>query len=312
VSGAIARARGALLRPAGLAGVAALLALAWLAAGIFTVPATSLGVTRLFGAVVDGAVAPGVHWWWPPPVGRVDRVEVTPNFSITIGYAAAEEPAVQPGGLALGRWLTGDTNILELRAKVNYRVTDPARFLFGSEDPRQVLRDVVGSALTEATSGLPVDELLTSGRLALIDRVQKRSQALLDATGVGLAVIGVNVESIEPPATVLASFQEVQNAKADRERAISEAQAYANGVLPVSRGEADGRISAAEAFRNQRVSAAEGAADAFSRLAAEHRREPQLLEERLYLETIERVLPRVKRYVITPDEPGSMAIRIVE
>ncbi len=292
--------------------MAALAALAWLAAGAFTVPATSLGVTRLFGAVVDASVAPGVHWWWPSPVGRVDRVEVTPNFTLTIGYAAADEPAVQASGLALGRWLTGDTNILELRAKVNYRVADPARFLFGSEDPRQVLREVVGSALTEATSGLPVDDLLTSGRLALIDRVRKRSQELLDAYGVGLAVVGVNVESIEPPATVLASFQEVQNAKADRERAISEAQSYANGVLPVARGEADGRVNAAEAFRNQRVSAAQGAADAFARLDAEHRREPVLLEERLYLETLERVLPRVKRYVISPDEPGSMTIRFVE
>jgi membrane protease subunit HflK len=301
-----------LVRPAG-AGLLAAAALAlWLASGVFTVPATSLGVTRLFGAVIDPAATPGVHWWWPAPIGAVERVEVTPTFTLTIGYLAPEDDRGAPSGLALGRWLTGDTNILEIRAKVNYRITDPARYLLASENPRDLMRDVIGSAATEAASGLPVDELLTSGRLRLAESVRTRAQQVLDQYGLGVQLLGVNLESIEPPADVVASFQAVQNAKADRARAVSEAQAYASSVLPVARGESEKRVNAARAIQAQRVSAAQGAAEAFAKLAVEHRQAPDLLEKRLYLETVEKVLPRVKRYVLSPDQPGALPIRIVE
>lgn len=303
---------GRLSRPSGIAPLAAAAFVVWIALGTFTVPATSLGVARLFGTVVDSAVAPGVHWWWPPPIGRVDRVEVTPTFTLTIGYAAPDDPASAPVGVALGRWLTGDTNILEIRARVNYRISDPARWLLSSQSPRDVMRDVVGSAVTEAASALPVDDLLTSGRLRLAERVMARSQRILDAYGLGVQILGVNLESIEPPADVIAAFQAVQNAKADRERAVSEAQAYANSVLPVARGEAEKRVSEALSFQAQRVNAAQGAADAFAKLAAEHRRAPALLEQRLHLETLEKVLPRVRRYVLPPERPGAVPLRIVE
>ncbi len=303
---------GRLLRPAGAAGVALVGIAAWLASGIFTVPATSLGVTRLFGAVTDPAVTPGVHWWWPAPVGSVERVEVTRTFTVTIGYAAPGDDESPPWSLALGRWLTGDTNIVEIRARVNYRIADPARWLLASERPRALLRDVVGSAMTEATSSLPVDDLLTSGRLRLAERVTARAQALLDAHGLGVQILGINLESVEPPADVIASFQAVQNAKADRERTVSEAQAYANSVLPVARGESEKRMSEALSHRAQRVEAAEGAASAFAKLAAEHRQSPALLEQRLYLETVERVLPRLKRTVLSPAQSSGPALRLVE
>jgi membrane protease subunit HflK len=140
----------------------------------------------------------------------------------------------------------------------------------------------------------------------------KRAQQVLDDYGLGVQILGVNLESIEPPADVIAAFQAVQNAKADRERSTSEAQAYANSVLPVARGESEKRVNEAWSFQSQRVSAAQGAADAFSKLAVEHRQSPALLEQRLYLETVEKVLPRVKRYVLSPDQPGALPIRIVE
>lgn len=285
---------------------------AWLASGLYTVPSTSLGVTRLFGAVIDASVPPGVHWFWPAPVGRVDRVEVTTSLSLPIGQLAPDEPQTVTPGLAIGRWLTGDTNLIELRAKVNYRIGDPAKYLFGSDAPRALLRNAVGAAMTEAASGQPVDELLTSGRLALMGRIRERAQALLDGYGVGLQILAVNVETIEPPANVLQAFQDVQNARADRERSISEAQSYANGILPVARGESQRRLSEAASFADQRTSAARGDADAFRRLVVEHRRAPALLEERLYVETLERVLPRVKRYVIDPGGGATVPLRIVE
>jgi modulator of FtsH protease HflK len=108
------------------------------------------------------------------------------------------------------------------------------------------------------------------------------------------------------------AFQEVQNARADRERQISEAEAYANGVVPVARGEAEKMVNEALGFSDQRLNRARGDADRFVKLAAEHRRAPALLERRLYLEMTERVLPRVRRYVLEPGSDGSLPVRIVQ
>ena len=286
--------------------------LAYLASGFYTVPATSLAVTRLFGATVDAAVPPGVHWWWPRPIGQVDRAEVTRAFTMPVGYLAIEDARGMQPDPSIASWLTGDTNILQLRAKVNYRIADPAKYLFGSEQPAQVLRYAAGSAFTEAASSLSVDDLLTSGRLALLERVRAQTQLLLDRWDVGLQVLAVNLESVGPPAVVMAAFQDVQNARADRERLVSEAETYANGLVPVARGEAERKANEALTFQNQRVSRAHGDAERFAKLAAEHRRAPDLLERRLYLETAERVLPRVRRYVLDPGGDGALPIRIIE
>jgi membrane protease subunit HflK len=294
-----------------LAGLAAAAGLAYLASGFYTVPTTSVAVASRFGVIVDRAVPPGVHWWWPAPIGRVERAEVTRSFTIPVGFRFTDEVRGIAPSPSLSRWLTGDTNIIQLRAKVNYRIANPVEYLFASEKPEEVLRFLAGSAFTEEASGLPVDELLTSGRLALIERVRARIDHELDEWAIGLQVLTVNLESVEPPGNVIASFQDVQNARADRERLISEAQTYANGILPVARGEADRRVSLALAAENKRTSVARGDAGRFAKLAAEHRRSPGLLEERLYLETVERVLPRVRRYVLDPGDSG-VPIRIVE
>jgi membrane protease subunit HflK len=312
VRGRTARALAALRRPRGAAAVAGAILLVHGATGFYTVPATSLAVVRLFGAIVDAAVPPGVHWWWPRPFGQVDRVEVTRTFVMPVGYFLREDVQGIIPNDALSSWLTGDTNILQLRARVSYRIADPAKVLFGAEAPAEILRFVAGSAFTEIASALPVDALLTSGRLAVIERVRTRAQDLLDGWGVGLQVLAVSLESVEPPRSVVAAFQEVQNARADRERQISEAESYANGVLPVARGEAVGEVNRALAFRDERSNRARGDADRLARLAAEHERSPDLLEQRLYLETAERVLPRVKRYVLDSGERGALPIRIIE
>jgi membrane protease subunit HflK len=312
VSGRAAQVLAAIRRPEAGAALVLMLLFAYGATGFYTVPTTSLAVTRIFGAIIDPAVPPGVHWWWPPPLGRVDRVEVTRTFLMPVGYFLQEKVQGIPSPAAESAWLTGDTNILQLRARVNYRIADAAKYLFDAEAPQEMLRWVAGSALTEAASALPVDDLLTSGRLALIERVRARAQELLDVWGVGIQILTVNLESVDPPASVVAAFQDVQNARADRERQMSEAETYANGILPVARGEAEGKVNEALTFANQRLDRAHADATRFAQLAIEHRRAPGLLERRLYLETAERVLPRVRRYVLDPGGDGALPVRIVE
>src|SRR5207244_13326324 len=129
-----------LRRPRTRAIVALGAVLAYLASGFYTVPATSLAVTRVFGAIVDATVPPGVHWWWPRPIGRVDRAKVTRTFTMPVGYLAIEDARGIRPDPSIASWLTGDTNILQLRARVNYRIADPAGYLFGSERPAEILR----------------------------------------------------------------------------------------------------------------------------------------------------------------------------
>jgi membrane protease subunit HflK len=289
------------------------LVVGWIASGVYTVPPTSVAVQRRFGAVVEGNVPPGVHWWWPWPIGRVDKAEVTRTFSMSLGFKTAtkenEPPTYDP---VESRWLTGDTNILHLRSKVGWRIADPARFLFHVDDPERVLRYAVGTAFTDVMSSLPVDDVLTTGRLVLREHVRARAQALLDEWNAGMDVLSVNLESVDAPAVVVKAFQDVQDARADRERQVSDAESYANTTIPLARGEAEKLQHEAEAFRVQRMQAAEADADRFRRLVVEHDRAPGLLEKRLYLETAEKVLPRVRRYVLEPGTEQSIPIRILE
>lgn len=290
----------------------AVIAIAYGATGIYAVPTTSVGVARLFGVVTAAAVPPGVHWWWPRPIGRIASVEVTRTFTMPIGYFLVEEARGASPDPSISRWLTGDTNIVQIRGRVNFRVVDPVQWLSASERPAEIVRYLAGSAFTETTSRMAVDDLLTSGRLEASERVRARTQELLDAWAVGVQVLAVDLESVEPPADVVAAFQDVQNARADRERMISEAQTYANGVLPVARGEAEQSINRALVFRDDRLSRARSDAVRFTSLEAEHRLSPSLLERRLYLETAERVLPRVRRYVMSPGPNGTIPLHIVQ
>lgn len=288
------------------------LAAGWVASGVYTVPPTSVGVQRRFGAVADGAVPPGVHWWWPWPIGRVDKAEVTRTFSMSLGFRPAPEGQPPTFDPIESRWLTGDTNILHLRSKVGWRIADPKRFLFHVDDPERVLRYAVGTAFTDAMSGLPVDDVLTTGRLVLREQVRTTAQAMLDGWQAGVEVLSVNIESVDAPPVVVKAFQDVQDARADRERLVSDAESYANTTIPLARGEADKLQHEAESFRVQRMQAAEADADRFRRLVVEHDRAPGLLERRLYLETAEKILPRVRRYVLEPGTEQSIPIRILE
>jgi modulator of FtsH protease HflK len=245
----------------------------------------------------------------------VDRAEVARTFSMAMGVRPQAKPGATGNDLddpIESRWVTGDTNILHLRSKVSWRIAEPGPFLLRTKDPERLLRVAVGAAFTASASGLPVDDILTSGRLLLREQVQRRAQAMLDDWNVGVQVLSVNLDGVDAPVPVVKAFQEVQNARADRERLVSEAEAYANTTVPVARGEAQKTLLEAQGWEDQRLNAARGDADRFARLAAEHAHHPALLEKRLYLETAERVLPRVKRYVLEPGGSGSMPIRILE
>lgn len=280
---------------------------AWCIASTYVVRPSELAVVLRFGAALPEVLRPGLHFC-PRGVERVVRVEATRTFTLAVGFETRGEDEVDlPDAL----WLTGDTNILAVRLAVQYQVADPARYLLLAQDPPEVLRRASETAITECLASAAVDEVLTTGRAALLERVRRRMQSLLDGYGTGIHVVSLALRSAEPPPAVIAAFQDVQDARSDRERLVNEARGYANETVPRARGEAETRTSAASAERNRRVEAARGDMERFTAVRVEASRASDLFRHRVYLEKLERLMPRLRVYVTEPGEGGAR-LRLVQ
>ena len=289
------------------------LLLLWLLSGVFAVSQDEEGVELVFGGLYEDRVGPGLHYCPPLPIGatRIERTRT--NFTMSIGFRYAEEiQGIDPPAVEM-EWLTGDTNIVNLQAIAQYTVERPADFFFATEKPQFLLRRVTEATFTELVGRTDIDDILTTGRASLLEEARSKTQAVLDEYGLGIRLVSMNLKLVEPPRAVIQSFQEVQNAKADRERLVSESMGYANEILPRARGEAQRMVDEARARKEERIALAQGDTARLGSLLVEYRKAPRLTRERLYLETMERILPGVKLYVVDPDNPdGGMQLRIVE
>jgi len=276
---------------------AGVLAAIWLLSGIVVLRTSQQGVVLRFGAPRPIPLGPGIHWL-PRGVDRVVKVEVTRTETVPIGFRTAEGGTATSLPSDEGQWLTGDTNILAVELAVQYRVIRPVEWVVNGRDTQELVRRAAESVVTDAMGKLPVDEALTGGRLTLLEEVRRGTQELLDGWKSGVGVVSVALRSVDPPPAVLAAFQDVQNAKSDRERFVNEAESYANETLPRARGEAGSLVSSAASQRQKRVEKALGDAARFEALRREASLAPGPLRARLYLETLEKVLPRMKVYVV--------------
>lgn len=274
-----------------------LLVAAWLLSGIVAVRTSQQGVVLRLGAPLPIPLLPGIHWV-PFGIDRVVKVEVTKTETVPIGFRTAEGGRTATLAADEGQWLTGDTNILAVQLAVQYRVARPVEWVVNGRDTQEQVRRAAESVVTDAMGKLPVDEALTAGRLTLLEEVRRGTQELLDGWQTGIGIVSVAIRSVDPPPAVLAAFQDVQNAKSDRERFVNEAESYANDSLPRARGEAGALVSSASSQRQRRVQEALGDASRFEALRKEASLAPAPLRARLYLETLEKVLPRMKVYVV--------------
>ncbi len=282
--------RGPWRRGLGVAGLA--LIAVYLLLGVFTVAADEQAVVRRFGRVV-ARLGPGIHYRLPWPIDRVDVVKTTTVMKAGVGFEPDE------GARALGiEVLTGDTNITRVAVVLQYVVSNPAAFLFDVEDPQGLIGRLAESVLTEVILGMPVDEVLTTGRLAIQERVRAETQAVLDRYGSGVQLTSANIMAITLDGSVAQAFQDVVNASADREKRINDARAYANNLLPKARGEARSLVLAAQSYKEQRIAEAIGNTSRFLQLWAEYNKAPEVTRTRLYLEALEKILPNARKYVI--------------
>lgn len=260
--------------------------------GTYVVSPGEVAVVTRFGKVVQARLTPGLRWHLPWPVEAAWTVHVAQVRREGIGVTLPGHPAVlhPPEDIRL---LTGDENLLAAKAIVQYRIKEPADYLFRidyNEDP--LLRAVVKAALTEIAGGMHVDALLTSGRTEFQQRARDRAQRMLDAYRSGLEIASIDFQEIAPPGDVVQAFRDVASAREEKNKLINDAQGYANSVIPQARGEAQKRLQEAEGYKTDVVNRARGEARRFADVLAQYQRDaqafgPEVTRYRLYVETME-------------------------
>ncbi len=301
-------------------GKVALTALAalYLLSGVFVVNPGEEAVVRRFGRVVRSRVSEGLHYRLPWPVERADKVNVSEIRREGIGVRPPEH------GLRLHppeevQVLTGDENIVNLKVIVQYRVKDPADFLLRVDyDANPLIRSAIKHALTLVGAQARVDDLLTVGRTELQRLVQAAGQRSLDAYRSGIQLVNLTLQEVIPPKEAADAFRDVASAREERAKAINDAQGYRNSIVPEARGKAERTLRESEGYRADVTNRARGEAARFTSVLGEYRRSAgengaDVTLYRYYVEAMEKILPRVKKYVVDPKGRNERVnIRVVE
>lgn len=286
------------LRPGVLAAIGGAVFAAWALSGIYFVQPNEEAVVTTFGAWTRSAKpGPNYHLPWP-----IERAEKVPVGSLQLATVGGSQPSDAPDESLM---ITGDKNIVHLNFSVQWRISDPARYIFATRDQPDAVKAVAESAMREVVGRTALQPLLTGGRGELQQQTAALMQRTLDSWGAGILVVGVQVRTVNPPAEVAAAFRDVQSADQDRQSAENEGNAYRNRVVNEAKGDAAKIVQAAEGYRQQTVRDALGEASRFNQVYAEYRRAPNVTRDRLYIETMQRVLAKSNKVVI--DAKGATA-----
>lgn len=303
---------------------------AYLLSGVYTVAPGEEAVSRIFGKEVRRSIAEGLHYRFPWPFEAIEKVNVSEIRRVNVGISSSGGPLLFPskkspkpvsggghaghGGqpapaeasqepissstLAINQFFSGDENILEIRMNIQYQVKNAADYLFNMNAPDSIVPAAIRAAVTEFFGRMPVEDLLTVAKSQIQKRIAHKAQNVLDQYGTGLKIVSVNLHEVNPPKEVAQAFRDVSSAKEEREERINKAQGYWNTVIPEARGKAHQVISDAEGYRAETVNQARGEADKFLSMLKEYRRARKVTESRLYLETIEKVLGKAKKFIV--------------
>lgn len=278
--------------------------LLWLASGVYIVGPGEVGVVRQFGQHI-ATTLPGPNYHLPWPFQQADVVNMEVIRRAEIGYRSSSQARSSTERIPEeSLMLTGDDNIVEAQVLVQYRVKDAAQFLFKVRDPEFALRGATEVAIRGVMGSTTIDDAMTVGRANVEAQTKDFLQRLLDDYETGLHVIEVKLLVVDPPDEVKDAFHEVVRAFEDRERLVKEAEGYKEDVVPKARGDAEKAILDAEAYAEQRVRRAQGEAERFLAILNEYQKARDVTRERLYLETMERVLEPTKKYIIDARASG--------
>lgn len=299
----LARFRGAarafeprrLLRPRVLAAAALLLLAALLPSTLLVVEPGQLGIVQRFGRVVARDLEPGLHLHWPAPIGRGIAVDVDEIRQVDVGLSPIFGAA--PKVSTDSYYITADVNLIDVRAVVQYRVSDAVRFALGVEKSDALVQSLARRELVRITTGTPIDTLYTTARRSTEESFRSALARRVDALAIGIQILDARLLDVHAPASVHDAFRDVASSLEDREREIHEGSAYAAETTAKAKGESAAVTEQAHADAVRARSVAKGATAAFVGISAVHDRYPRITETRLYLETLERSLAAPHKYV---------------
>ncbi len=296
--------------------------LAWASTALVFVGPGHEGVLVRFGQAQEGALAPGAHVKIPWPVDRIERVAMPLVRRVEVGFRTREVPravtkvaeefyaTLWESRHAAGTYeklpeealrLTGDENIVDMNIVLLYRVSDARDYLYTISDPEAYIRSVAEYVLGVTTGSRSIDDVLTVDRALFETALVAEVQAALDTAEVGVEILGVRLQDIHPPLEVVPAFRDVASAREDKNRIINEAYGYMNQTVPRARGEGQQLISEASGASHARQSRAVGDATRFTLMAERYARAKNVHETRLYIETMEKLLVGVEKYIVSED-----------
>ena len=259
----------------------------------YTVDDKQQAVVTTFGKVTDVTDA-GVHFKLPFGIQNVKKVDVNVYQKIELGYSS-NGGSVNKNESAM---ITGDYNIVNVDFFVEYKISDPVQYLYSSNDPELILRNLIQSQVRNVVGSSTVDAVLTDGKENIQMQVKELVSTILEEYDIGLSLVDVKIQDAEPPTVeVVEAFKAVETAKQKAETVINDAKAYQNAQLPKAQAEADKKIQNAEYLKQKRINEAVQQVAMFEAMYAEYAQNPGITKSRMYYETISQILPDVKLYI---------------
>ncbi len=288
-----------------LIGLLSLAALAYAATGIYTVGTDQLALVRRFGRVVTEQSEPGLHFGLPWGLDRVDLVKPSETKTVTVGAAASADRVI---GVAptdtLAQFLTGDQNLVNVQATVQFAIADPKQFLFAAENPDRIVVRAAEAAITATLANQSIDSVLTIGKDALATVIQIELKQHLKMYELGIEVRSVSLTDLSPPPQVADAFTKAASARSERERLILESRSYANEKLAQAHSESQEALDKSRAAHDRAIDLARSEADRFRSLLYEYEKAPGITSTRMYLETMAEIIPKFRSKLIIDSGKG--------
>ncbi len=288
----------------------------YLFSGVYVVSQNEIGVLQRFGKVIDDRVMPGIHFSYPWPVDKVDKVPVKivkrisiDDFSKDDAYDSLSREFYNFSGFA-SYWITGDNNIANISCRLQYYISDPVKYLFRVGDPENILYQVSCNAIIRCLSSLPVDNVLTYGKREIETSIKSMVQERLDSIDCGLNISFVELKEVSPPERVQRYFDDVINSKIDKDKMISQAESYRNEKIPKANAAASQMTEKSLSYRQKVILESEGDAERFLNILDAYKVAKDVTQKRLYLESIKEILSKIDQVYLISKENNKVPAKI--
>ncbi len=288
----------------------------YLFSGVYAVSQNEIGVLQRFGKVIDDRVMPGIHFSFPWPMDKVDKIPIKSmkrisidDFSKNAGYNSLSREFYNSSGLA-SYSITGDNNIVNISCRLQYYISDPVKYLFSVRDSENILHQVSCTTIIRCLSSLPVDNVLTYGKRELEASIKSMVQEKLDNIDCGLNISFVELEEVSPPGRVQQYFDDVINSKIDKNKMISQAESYRNEKIPKANAAASQMIEKSLSYRQKVILESEGDTERFLNILDAYKVAKDVTQKRLYLESIKEILSKIDQVYLISKENNKVPAKI--